>query len=316
MEKKATRLGYGEALAELGKENNKIVVLSADVTASTMSNLFANAFPDRFFNVGVAEQNMIGISAGLSLMGLIPYACAYSIFTTGRPWDQIRNTVCYSNLNVKIVGTHSGIMVGPDGATHQALEDIAIMRAIPNMKIIVPCDYYESIKATKKISEISGPVFLRLGRTAVPVMTNKDTEFEIGKMNIMREGSDVSIFACGVMVSEALRAAEILEHENIKAKVVNVHTIKPLDTQTLINTARETGAVVTAEEHQIIGGLGSAISEELARSFPAPMEMIGIKDVFGESGEPDELLKVYGLTAEKIVASAKKAMSRKKQCNG
>ncbi|MFC1546860.1 transketolase family protein [bacterium] len=311
MEEKATRAGYGEAVLEAGINNKDVVVLSADVTASTSSHLFQNKFPERFFNVGVAEQDLIGMAAGLALMGKIPYAAAYSLFITGRPWDQIRNTVCYSNLNVKIVGTHSGLLVGPDGATHQALEDIAIMRPIPNLKIIVPCDYIESKKATLKLADDFGPCFLRLGRVATPVITKDDTPFIIGKMNIMREGSDAAIFACGSMVYEALQAAEILEHENIKAAVINVHTIKPLDTETIIKYADKTGAVVTVEEHQLAGGLGSAVSEVLAKNSPKPVEMVGVNDKYGQSGPPKELLKEFGLTNEFIVKAVKKALQRK-----
>jgi transketolase len=312
VEAKATRVGYGEAVVELGKKNKNVVVLSADVTASTSSHLFKKEFPDRFFNVGVAEQNMICIAGGLSLAGKIPFAAAYSLFATGRPWDQVRNTLCYSNLNVKIVGTHSGLMVGPDGATHQALEDIAITRVIPNMKVISPCDYIEAKKAVFALGEDHGPAFLRLGRETVPLVTTEDTPFVIGKMNVLREGSDAVVFATGVMVHMAVEAASILEHENIKVSVVNVHTIKPIDKETIIKYAAKTGAVVTAEEHQMAGGLGSSISEVLGQECPTPMEILGIKDRFGQSGSPKELLKIYNLTPEEIIRLVKKVLKRKK----
>lgn len=311
MELKATRFGYGEAVVEIGKLDENVVVLSADVTTSVASHFFQKEFPDRFFNIGIAEQNMICVAGGLALANKIPFVSAYSLFATGRPWDQIRNTVAYSNLNVKIVGSHSGLLVGPDGATHQALEDIAIMRTIPNMKVIVPCDFNETKKAVHALHKDFGPAFLRVGRAPVPNITDDNTPFEIGKMNVMRQGNDVAIFSCGYMLHEALKAAEILEHENIKATVVNVHTIKPLDEQTLVSVVKNVGAIVTAEEHQIMGGMGSAILEVLARECPTPVEMIGMQDKFGESGEPLELLEKYGLTKEAIILSVKKVLERK-----
>ena len=311
MQLKATRYGYGETVVELGRKNKDIVVLSADVTSSTSSHYFQKEFPDRFFNVGIAEQDMIGIAGGLSLTGKIPFAAAYSLFITGRPWDQVRNSICYSNLNVKLIGTHSGLMVGPDGATHQALEDIAITRIIPNLKVIVACDYIEAKKATISITQDVGPVYLRLGREPIPIITKEDTPFIIGKMHIMKQGHDVAIFACGSMVYEALVAADVLEHENIKATVVNVHTIKPLDQETLIKLAKRTGAIVTAEEHQIMGGMGSAIAEVLVNNFPVPVEMIGMKDRFGESGKPQELLKKFGMSSDHIISAVKRVLKRK-----
>ncbi|MDR0676038.1 MAG: transketolase family protein [Elusimicrobiota bacterium] len=312
MEAKATRVGYGEMILELGRQNKNIVVLSADVTASTNSHLFAKEFPNRFFNIGISEQDMICEAAGLSLVGKISFVSAYAIFATGRTWDQIRNTICYCDLNVKIIGTHSGLMVGPDGATHQALEDIAITRAIPNLKVISPCDYLETKKAVKAIVHDFGPTYLRLGREKTPIITEENTPFKIGKANILRDGIDVTIFATGVMVSEALKAAEILEHENLSLRVVNVHTIKPLDKNTIIKCAKETGAIVTAEEHQIVGGLGSAIAETLGMNYPVPIEMVGMKDSFGESGEPFELLKYYGLSDIEIIKAVKNVLLRKK----
>ncbi|MFC1566539.1 transketolase family protein [bacterium] len=311
MESKATRYGYGEGVAIAAQANDKITVLTADVTTSVVANIFQNKFPDRFYNLGVAEQNLIGTAAGLALQGLVPFATAYSVFITGRAWDQIRNTICYSNLNVKIVGSHSGLMVGPDGATHQALEDIAILRSIPNIKIIVPCDYIETIKAVKALSEDFGPAYLRVGRSATPILTDENTPFEIGKMNIMKEGHDLTIFACGSLVNEAVEAAKILEHENIKAKVVNVHTVKPLDEKMIIESAKATGAIVTCEEHQLYGGLGSAISEVIVQNHPVPIEMIGVKDEFGESGDPKDLMIKYGLKDKNIVDACKKVLNRK-----
>jgi transketolase len=311
LEAKATRVGYGEMILELGKELENIVVLSADVTASTNSHLFAKEFPNRFFNIGISEQDLICEAAGLSLTGKIPFLSAYAIFATGRAWDQIRNTVCYSNLNVKIVGTHTGLMVGPDGATHQALEDIAITRVIPNLKVISPCDYIEAKKAVKAIANDFGPTYLRLGREKTPIITNENTPFEIGKANILRDGSDITIFATGVMVSESLKVAEILEHEHISVQVVNIHTIKPIDKKTIIECAKNTKAVVCAEEHQIIGGLGSAVSEVLSMNCPVPIELVGMQDSFGESGEPFELLKRYELDDIGILKAVKKVLKRK-----
>ncbi len=311
MEAKATRVGYGEAILELGKQNNDIVVLSGDVTSSTGSHLFAKEFPARFFNIGISEQDMLCEAAGLSLIGKIPFVSTYSIFATGRPWDQLRNTICYSSLNVKIVGTHSGLLVGPDGATHQALEDIAITRVIPNLKVIVPCDYIEAKKATVALAKDVGPAYLRLGREKLEIITSDDTEFTIGKANVMKNGKDVVIFACGTLVAEAMRAAQFLEHEHISVKVVNVHTIKPLDVDTIVASARETGACVTCEEHQIAGGLGSAVAECLAQNFAAPIEMIGMNDSFGESGEPFELLEKYKLKDVNIIKAVKKVLIRK-----
>ncbi|MCP4481680.1 MAG: transketolase family protein [bacterium] len=316
MEKKATRFGYGEAIVELGKKNKNIVVLSADVTESTASHLFAKEFPERFFNVGISEQDLICEAAGLSLTGKIPFISAYSIFATGRAWEQIRNTVGYSHLNVKIVGTHAGLLVGPDGATHQALEDIALMRVIPNMKVVVPCDYIEAKKATELLAKDIGPAFLRLGRANMPIITNESCDFELGKAKIMKEGADATIFACGVMVSEALKAAEILAHEHISIEVVNIHTVKPIDRQAIVKFAMKTGAVVTAEEHQVSGGFGSAVLEVLTTSEDltrfVPVEMVGMQDCFGESGLPYGLLAQYGLTDVEVVKAVKKVLQRKR----
>ena len=297
--------------AELGQSNDKVVAVGADTAASVSLNMFYEKFPDRFFNVGIAEQNMIGIASGLAISGLIPFASTYAIFSTGRPWEEIRTTVCYSNLNVKIGGSHGGVMVGPDGATHQALEDIAIMRCLPKMTVIVPCDMVETKKATIAAAKIFGPVYLRYGREPMPIITTSDSPFEIGKAIILKDGGDVAIFACGHLVYEALCAAEILAQSGINATVINVHTIKPIDEETIIKAVLKCGAVVTAEEHQIAGGFGSAVCEVLAKNCPAPVEMIGVFDTFGESGAPLDLLKEYGLKADNIVTAAIKAIKRK-----
>ncbi|MBN1822869.1 MAG: transketolase family protein [Endomicrobiales bacterium] len=309
--KKATRFGFGEGLLELGKKNPKVFALGADTAASVALNIFAEAFPERFVNVGVAEQNMMGVAAGLAVAGWIPYAATYGVFAAGRPWEQIRTTICYSNLNVKIGGSHSGVMVGPDGATHQALEEIAIMRCLPNMTVIVPCDMVETKKATMEASRIDGPVYIRYGRESVPIITSEKTPFKIGRAEVLTEGKDVAIMACGTMVYEALVAAEALESKGIGARVVNVHTIKPIDEKTIADAARECGAVVTAEEHQIHGGFGSAVAEVLVKNAPVPVEMVGIMDVFGESGNPADLMKHFKLKDTDIVRAVEKVLKRK-----
>jgi len=310
-EKKATRFGFGEALVELGEKNPKVFVLGADTTSSVLINNFQERFPERFINVGIAENNMIGMASGLAITGFIPFVSTYGVFSTGRPWEQIRTTVCYSNLNVKIAGSHSGLMVGPDGATHQALEEITIMRCLPRMKVIVPCDFIETKKTVIASAYIDGPVYIRYGREDTPVFTSKDTPFEIGKANILRDGSDVAIMACGTMVYESLIAAEILEKRGIEAKVINIHTIKPIDEKVIINAAKECGAIVTVEEHQIYGGFGSAISEVLVKSCPVPVEMLGINDRFGESGDPYDLIYKFGLKDINIVDTVLKILKRK-----
>lgn len=306
-----SRDGYGKALEILGKNKN-IVALCCDLTDSTRVEWFRKKYPKQFIEVGIAEQNMAGIAAGLALAGKIPFISSYAVFSPGRNWDQIRVSICYNNLNVKIQGAHAGIGVGPDGATHQALEDIAIMRVLPNMTVVVPADAIQAEKATIASVEIKGPVYLRFSRDKTPVITDKDTEFKIGKVDIYREGKDLCIIACGRMVYEALVAAENLAKEGIDAMVVNCHTIKPLDEKTIIEVARKTKAVVTAEEHQINGGLGGAISELLSEKYPVPMERVGIRDSFGESGEPNELLKKYGCTNLEISQAVKKVIGRKK----
>lgn len=309
---KATRDGFGEGLLDLGQKRNDIVVLSADLTESTRAGWFKEKFPERFFAMGVSEQDMICTAAGLALSGKIPFACTFGAFASGRAWDQIRVSVAYMNLNVKIVGTHGGISVGEDGPTHQAIEEIALMRILPNMSVIVPCDAIEAKKATIKSASCNGPVYLRLGRAKEPLITQESDYFEIGKANVLRDGKDVSIIACGHEVYEAVLACDILKKENIEARLINLHTIKPIDRYVIIKAAIETGAVVTAEEHTVFGGLGSAVSEVLARECPVPIEFIGVKDRFGESGAPSELFRLFELTAEDIVKAAKKAIKRKK----
>lgn len=309
--KKATRYGFGEGLVALGEKDPKIFVLGADTAASVAINIFEKKFPERFANVGVAEQNLLGMAAGLAVAGWKPYVATYSVFATGRPWEMIRTAICYSNLNVKIGGSHAGVMVGPDGATHQALEDVAIMRVLPKMTVIVPCDVVETKKATMASAGIDGPVFIRFGRENIPIHTKEDTPFEVGRAEVFRAGTDVAILACGAMVYEALSAAETLEKSGISARVVNVHTIKPIDQQTIVAAAKECGAVVTAEEHQLMGGFGSAVCEVLAQQCPVPVEMVGIRDTFGESGDAMELLKTYNLKDTDIVSAAQRALKRK-----
>ncbi len=313
-EKIATRDAYGETLAELGKENPNIVVLDADLSKSTKTNVFQKAFPDRHFNFGIAEANMISNAAGMATCGKIPFASTFAVFASGRTWDQIRASVCYPELNVKIVATHGGITVGEDGATHQANEDIAIMRVLPNITVIVPADGIETAKAVRAIADYKGPVYMRLGRSGVPVIFDADYDFQIGKAVVMREGTDVSIFACGLMTAQALEAAETLTAEGISAEVVNVATIKPLDVETIIMSARKTGCAVSAEEHSIIGGLGGAIAETLIDGCPVHMERVGVPDTFTESGNPKALLDKYGMTAADIATAARLSIQFKQEC--
>lgn len=311
IELKCTREACGNALVELGKRNSNVVVLSADLSGSTKADEFAKVFPERFFNMGVAEANMMNTAAGLAVSGKIPFATTFAIFASGRAWEQIRNTIAYSGLNVKIIATHSGISVGPDGASHQGMEDIALMRVIPGMTVLVPADAVETPKAIFAAAEYYGPVYIRIARLKIPIVTKPSDSFVIGKSNILREGNDATIIACGTMVSSALVAAETLSKENIKVTVINSYSIKPLDTKTIISCAEQTGAIVTAEEHLLAGGLGSAVSEVLVQNCPVPLEMVAIKDRFGQSGEPEELLKEYNLTADDIVQSVKKVINRK-----
>jgi len=308
----ATRDAYGEALIEIGKENENVVVLDADLSKSTKTYGFGQEFPNRFINVGIAEQNLIGMAAGLSTAGKIPFASTFAMFATGRAFEVIRNSVGYPKLNVKICATHSGITVGEDGASHQALEDISCMRVIPNMTVIVPADGVETKAAIHAIAKMNGPVYVRLGRLAVPTINDEASyKFEIGKGITLKEGSDVTIIATGLMVSEALEAAKELETKGVNARVINIHTIKPIDAELIIKAAKETRAIVTVEEHNIIGGLGSAVSEVISENFPVLLKRIGTNDTFGESGKPAELLKKYGLTKDNIVEAVTDIIKKK-----
>ena len=312
-EMKPSRDGYGLGLVDLGAADERVVVLGADLTASTRANWFKDKYPDRFFSIGIAEANMVNIAAGLSLAGKIPFVCTYGVFVAGRAWDQVRTTVCYANLNVKLGGAHGGISVGPDGATHQALEDIALMRCLPNMTVVVPCDAIETRKATVAIGKTHGPAYLRFGREPIPVITDERTPFTVGKAETFRPGDDLSIIACGYMVGEALKAAETLQGEDrVSARVINLHTVKPIDRQAIATAAAETGAIVAAEEHQVMGGFGSAVAEVVVAECPAPMRFVGIQDRFGESGEPEELLDEFGCTARHIVAAAREVLQHKR----
>lgn len=306
-----TRDGFGKGLLILGKENKDVVVLSADLTESTRAAWFQKDYPERFFGMGVAEQDMFGTAAGLALMGKIPFACTFGVFASGRAWDQIRVSIAYMNLSVKIAGTHAGISVGPDGATHQALEEIALMRILPNMTVVVPCDALEARRATVEAATIKGPVYLRFGRAPVPMITKEEDSFRIGKANVLREGNDITIFACGQMVYEAMLACDELKREGISARLINLHTPKPIDRDAIIKAARETGAMVTVEEHTVLGGMGSAIAEVVAQAYPVPIKMVGVKDRFGVSGDPEQLFEHFGLTPKNIVIAAREALQMK-----
>ncbi len=307
-----TRNGYGEALLELGETNPQVVVLTADLAESTRVLDFGKKYPDRFIECGVAEQNMMGIAAGLAACGKIPFVSSYAVFSPGRSWDQLRVSVGYSNLPVKIAGAHTGVSVGPDGATHQALEDIAITRVLPNMTVVVPCDSIETKKATLASVQINGPVYFRFAREKTPVITKPESRFEIGRAEIVIEhGHDAAIIACGPLLYQAMVAADELQKENIHVSVVNNHTIKPIDAPTIMKVARNCGAVVTVEEHQIMGGMGSAVAECLATHFPVPIEFIGMPNTFGQSGEPNELLQKYGMTVVSIKNAVKDILRRK-----
>lgn len=307
-----TRDGFGNELVKLGKENDKIVVLSGDMEDATRAEYFRDAFPDRFYNLGIAEQDVVGTAAGLSSLGFIPFACSFAVFMTNRAYDMIRLDICYNNCNVKIVCSHAGVTVGEDGASAQCLEDLAIMRVLPNIQVICPADAIEAAKATRAMTGITGPVYMRTSRAPFPVITRESDPFEIGRAVVVRPGGDVTLIACGLMVYESLRAADILRKDGIEARVVNMHTIKPIDIEAIQTAARETGAIVTAEEHQVSGGLGSAVAEVTARFCPVPIEMIGVPDTFGESGTPQELLMKYHLRDTDIAAAAQKALQRKK----
>lgn len=307
----ATRDAYGETLAQLGAEDPRIVVLDADLSGSTKTGVFAKQYPERFFNMGIAEANMIGTAAGLAAVGKIPFASTFAIFAVGRAWEQVRQSVAYGKVNVKIVATHGGVTVGEDGGSHQSVEDIAIMRAVPNMTVIVPADGPETAAAIRAVAAWNGPVYVRLGRNKVPSIFAEGDTFEIGKGKEVRGGSDMTFIATGLMTAHALAAAETLAGEGISARVVHLATIKPLDTEIIIKAARETGAIVTAEEHSIIGGLGGAVAECLAENCPAPLKRVGVQDRFGTSGKAEELLKYFGLMPDDLVAAARQVMARK-----
>ena len=312
LEGKATRFGYSDALLLLGASDPRVFVLDADLAKSTTTDRFKAAYPDRFIDCGIAEQDMVGIAAGLSLMGKIPFTSTYGTFMVDRALDQIRVTVAYAELNVKIIGAHGGISVGPDGATHQALEDLGTMRMLPHMTVINPCDAIEARKATLAVAAMQGPAFIRLGREPVPIVTDDDTPFAIGKGMTFEDGDDVTIAATGSMVYEALLAHAALAQQGIHARVLNIHTIKPIDRDLLVQAARETGAVVTAEEHQVMGGFGSAVAEALAQECPVPMEFVGVHDRFGESGTPEELLTAFGCRHTDIEAAVRRVLARKR----
>lgn len=307
----ATRDAYGKALVKLGEVNENVVVLDADLSKSTKTYDFSKTFPERFFNMGIAEQNLVGAACGLSTCGKIPFVSSFAMFAAGRAFEVIRNSVCYPKLNVKVCATHAGITVGEDGATHQSVEDVSIMRSIPNMTVLVPADGIETEQMIFEVAKFNGPVYVRLGRSAVPNVVGEDYKFEIGKGNVLVDGQDVTIIACGIMVAEALKACEELKSQGISVRVVNMSTIKPIDRNLIIESAKKTKAIVTAEEHSIIGGLGSAVSEVVTEECPVIVEKVGVKDVFGESGTPSELMKKYGLTSLDIVEACKKAISKK-----
>jgi len=306
-----TRNGYGDGLVEAGKRDKDVVAITADLAESTRSDRFQKIFPDRFFDCGVAEQNMMGVAAGLAREGKIPFVSSYAVFSPGRNWDQLRTNVCYNDVPVKIAGSHTGISVGPDGATHQGLEDIALTRVLPNLIVIAPCDYLETKKATLAAAKLKKPIYIRFTRHKTAVITTRRTPFKIGKAEVFQPGDDVSIVATGPLVYEALLVAKKLAKEKISVEVINSHTIKPLDEKTIISSAKKTGCVVTVEEHQINAGAGSAVMECLAENYPVPVERVGMPDAFGESGKPDELLKKYGLCCEGIEAAIKKVIKRK-----
>ncbi len=309
-EKKDTRSGFGDGLLELGRTNNKVVALCADLTGSLKMNAFKKEFPNRFFQIGIAEANMIGISAGMTIEGLIPFAGTFAAFATGRVYDQIRQSVAYSEKNVKICASHAGITLGEDGATHQILEDIGLMKMLPNMTVINTCDYNQTKAATIAIAKHNGPVYLRFGRPVVPVYM-PENEFEIGKAVMLNEGTDVTIIATGHLVWEAIKAGEELYAKGISAEIINIHTIKPIDKEAILKSVKKTGCVVTAEEHSIYGGLGETVAQILALNNPTPLEMVAVNDTFGESGTPEDLMVKYGLTSEQIVLKSLKVIERK-----
>ena len=306
-----TRDGFGEEITTLGKTNKDIVVVSGDLEDATRAEYFKKEFPERFFNLGITEQDVVGTAAGLSTQGFVAFATSFAVFMTNRAYDMIRLDVCYNNCNVKVVCSHGGVTVGEDGASAQCLEDFAIMRVLPNMKVICPADYLEAKKATRAITSTFGPFYMRTSRAPLPIITKEEDAFVIGKANVLRKGKDATVIACGVMVAEALSAAQKLSAEGIEVKVLNMHTIKPIDVDAIVASVKETGAIVTAEEHQMAGGLGSAVAEIVAQHAPAPMEIVGVKDSFGESGTPAQLQAHYGLKDVNIVEAVKKAIKRK-----
>jgi transketolase len=312
IEQVPTRNGYGEALLELGAADENVVVLTADLSESTRVLDFAKKYPERFVECGVAEQNMMGLAAGLALYGKTAFVSSYAVFSPGRNWDQLRVSVCYSQANVKVAGAHTGISVGPDGATHQALEDIAITRVLPNLTVVVPCDSIETKKATLALGKTKGPAYFRFAREKTPVMTTAQTPFEVGKAIVFREGKDVAVIGSGPVLYNALLAAIDLEKEGISVMVINNHTIKPIDSTTIIEAAKKCGAVVTLEEHQTMGGCGSAVCEVLAQNYPVPVEMVGMPNTFGESGKPEELIEKYGMGKNAVIEAVRKVLKRKK----
>ncbi|MGE5808664.1 MAG: transketolase family protein [Nitrospirota bacterium] len=311
-QKVATRDAYGDALVSLGKKRNDVVVLDADLSGSTKTSKFAKVFPDRFFNIGIAEQDMMGTAAGLAIGGKLPFVSTFAVFASGRAWEQVRQSICYPNLNVKIVASHSGVTVGEDGGSHQSVEDIAVMRVIPHMTVIVPADGPETVQAIEAAAEYKGPCYVRVGRNKVPTLFGADYKFKIGKAHVFNEGKDAAIIATGIMVAEALRTRDLLKSEGIDVGVIDMSTIKPLDTDAVIGAAKRCGAIVTAEEHSIIGGLGGAVAEALAESAPVPMARIGVKDAFGTSGDQDALLKHYGLSADDLATAVKEVIKKKR----
>ncbi|OGZ41720.1 MAG: transketolase [Candidatus Ryanbacteria bacterium RIFCSPHIGHO2_02_FULL_45_43] len=320
MEQIPTRNGYGEGLVEVGEKDSRVVALCADLTESTRTQEFADKFPERFIQIGVAEQNLATVASGLASYGKIPFIASYAMFSPGRNWEQIRTTVCYNNVPVKIIGAHAGVSVGPDGATHQAIEDMAIMRPIANMTVIAPCDVHEARKAVIASVAVNGPVYMRFAREKTPVFTTAASPFKIGKAEVFFDSSsssgrsarlDVAIVACGPLVYNSLLAAGRLLKDGIRVRVVNNHTVKPMDEKTIIKAARDAGAVVTVEEHQVMGGMGSAVAEVLAKNYPVPMEFIGVQNRFGESGSPDDLIEAFGMGVKAITGAVKKVLKRK-----
>ncbi|MBN1754864.1 transketolase family protein [bacterium] len=307
-----TRDGFGKGLLELGERDLRVVVIGADISESTRVHWFQKRFPDRFFSVGIAEQNGMGVAAGFALAGKIPFFCTYGVFASGRAWDQIRTTVAYSNLNVKIGGAHGGISVGPDGATHQALEEIAIMRVIPRMTLLVPADYEETRKATiASVEQVEGPCYIRFGRAPTPVFIDPQSPFRVGKADLLREGRDVTIIGCGPILYGALEAAKKLHQQGIECRILNMHTVKPIDREAILTAARDTGAILTLEEHQVNGGMGSAVAETVSQRCPVPMAIMGVPDRFGESGEPTQLIRHFGLSPRHIIGQVKKLLDFK-----